>query len=139
MKNAKSCTSEIWRYAVHMWLNRMPTTSPWYTCGLTVCPPPPLPGLMETPETETFAFLFGFVLHSFAYKNVCILSSYTCGHLVSYLYMCKYCLSHICVWIEGCVVDGNFFLSFFLSFLFWLVCYKYTFHVKIVTDALVYM
>ena len=22
----------------------------------------------------------------------------------------------------------SFFLSFFLSFLFWLVCYKYTFH-----------
>ena len=44
-------------------------------------------------------------------------------------YICKYCLSHICIWIEGCVVDDNFFLSFFLSFLFWLVCYKYTFHV----------
>ena len=33
------------------------------------------------------------------------------------VYMCKYCLSHICIWIEGCVVDGNFFLYFFLSFL----------------------
>ena len=34
----------------------------------------------------------------------------------TYIIMCKYCLSHICIWIEGCVVDSNFFLSFFLSF-----------------------
>ena len=30
------------------------------------------------------------------------------------------------------MVDDNFFLSFFLCFLFWLVCYKYTFHDTVV-------
>ena len=41
------------------------------------------------------------------------------GVLPFYVQVC--CLSRVCTWMEGWGVEGDFFL-------FWLVCYKHTFH-----------
>ena len=42
------------------------------------------------------------------------------GVLPFYVQVC--CLSRVCTWMEGWGVEDDFFL-------FWLVCYKHTFHV----------